>query len=110
MLMSLNNNGHYFSSVVLLAAWVATGKPVGGEIAYNRDIQPILSENCFACHGTDSAARKAGLRLDHFENATNKLEDGAVAIVPGHPEKSELVRRIFATDDDHMPPAKVNKI
>jgi hypothetical protein len=79
-------------------------------LSYNRDIRPLLSENCFACHGTDSAARKAGLRLDHFETATNKLEDGAVAIVPGQPAQSELIRRINLTDDDQMPPAKVNKV
>ena len=76
---------------------------------FRSDVRPILSENCFACHGADSAARKAGLRLDHFENATNKLDSGAVAIVPGQPAKSELVRRIFATDDDQMPPAKIHK-
>jgi hypothetical protein len=79
-------------------------------IEYNRDVRPILSENCFACHGTDSAARKAGLRLDQFETATNKLENGSMAIVPGQPKQSELVRRIYATDDDQMPPAKVNKV
>jgi len=79
-------------------------------LSYNRDIRPILSENCFACHGTDSASRKAGLRLDHFETATNKLDDGAVAIVPGAPDKSEMIRRILATDDDQMPPAKINKV
>jgi len=79
-------------------------------LSYNRDIRPLLSENCFSCHGTDSAARKAGLRLDHFETATNRLEDGAVAIVPGQPGRSELIRRINRTDDDQMPPAKVNKV
>jgi len=78
-------------------------------VKYNRDIRPILSENCFSCHGTDSAARKAGLRLDHFENVTNKLDDGAIAILPGHPEKSEVIRRIFLDDDDQMPPTKLNK-
>ncbi|MEY4917484.1 MAG: hypothetical protein RL616_1397 [Verrucomicrobiota bacterium] len=79
-------------------------------LSYNRDIRPILSENCFSCHGTDSASRKAGLRLDHFETATNKLEDGAVAVVPGQPDKSEMIRRILATDDDQMPPEKINKV
>jgi hypothetical protein len=79
-------------------------------LSYNRDIRPILSENCFSCHGTDSASRKAGLRLDHFETATDKLDDGAVAIVPGQPDKSEMIRRILAADDDRMPPAKVNKV
>ncbi len=85
---------------------------VSGELrtlSYNRDIRPILSENCFSCHGTDSAARKAGLRLDHFETATNKLEDGSVAIAPGQPDKSEMIRRINLTDDDQMPPVKINK-
>jgi len=79
-------------------------------LSYNRDIQPILSENCFSCHGTDSASRKAGLRLDHFETATNTLADGAVAIVPGRPDQSEMIRRILATDDDQMPPEKINKV
>ncbi len=78
-------------------------------LSYNRDIRPVLSENCFSCHGPDSASRKAGLRLDHFETATNKLESGVTAIVPGHPEQSELLRRIFLTDDDQMPPEKVHK-
>jgi len=90
------------------------GMPAGAggsqQLSYNRDIRPILSENCFSCHGTDSASRKAGLRLDHFETATNKLDDGAVAIVPGSPDKSEMIRRILATDDDQMPPEKINKV
>jgi hypothetical protein len=82
---------------------------VTGDIAYNRDVRPILSENCFACHGPDSASRKAGLRLDNFAGATNRLESGDVAIVPGAADKSELVRRIFLTDDDQMPPEKIHK-
>src|ERR1039457_5923746 len=85
------------------------GQSISG-ISYNRDIRPVLSENCFTCHGTDSAARKAGLRLDQAQVATNKLENGTVAIVPGQPEKSEMIRRIFLNDDDQMPPAKVNKV
>ena len=89
-------------------ATVASAK--NSAIEYNRDIRPILSENCFSCHGTDSASRKAGLRLDQFESVTNKLEDGATTIVPGKPQQSELMRRILATDDDQMPPEKVNKI
>ena len=102
---------HYICSLLLLASLaVAAGGSATGKVAYNRDIQPVLAENCFTCHGADSAARKAGLRLDHFETATNKLEDGAVAIVAGRPDKSEMIRRIFAEDDDHMPPAKVNKV
>jgi uncharacterized protein DUF1553/uncharacterized protein DUF1549/concanavalin A-like lectin/glucanase superfamily protein/cytochrome c/hapalindole biogenesis HpiC1 cyclase-like protein len=78
-------------------------------IHYNRDVRPIISENCFACHGPDSAARKANLRLDRFEDAIAKRKD-APAIVPGQPEKSALVERIFATDpDDMMPPPESHK-
>src|SRR5437016_6486716 len=74
-------------------------------VEYNRDVRPILAENCFACHGPDSAARKAGLRLD--------LRDEAVAteaIVPGHPEKSAAVERIFTDKaSKRMPPPKSHK-
>ncbi|MCS7046284.1 MAG: DUF1549 domain-containing protein, partial [Gemmataceae bacterium] len=93
----------------LLAATFAFGlvAPVGAQtkIEYNRDIRPILAENCFACHGPDSAARKAGLRLDQRDAAI-----AAEAIVPGKPEQSALVQRIFAVDAAQvMPPPKTNK-
>ena len=90
--------------------WLAGADPIATDLRFNRDIRPILSENCFSCHGTDSATRKAGLRLDQPQSATNKLENGSVAIVPGQPGQSELIRRIFLEDDDQMPPAKVNKV
>jgi hypothetical protein len=84
--------------------------PAASNIEYNRDVRPVLSENCFACHGPDSAARKAGLRLDRFEEAVLPRKDSQPAIVPGKPEASEVVRRILATDpDDVMPPAKTHK-
>src|ERR1051326_7006237 len=74
-------------------------------ISYNHDIRPILSDNCFYCHGPDPNKRKAKLRLDIREEALSKE-----AFVPGQPEKSELIRRIFATDpEDMMPPPKSNK-
>ena len=80
------------------------------DLQYNRDVRPILVENCFPCHGPDSAARKASLRLDHFDDAIAPRKDDAPAIVPGKPDKSELVHRINATDpDDIMPPAKTGK-
>ena len=91
---------------LLLNSWQLTA-----EVEYNRDIRPILSENCFPCHGADSAARKADLRLDHFEDAIARRGDDRPAIVPGKPEGSELVHRIFTTDeDDRMPPAKSHKV
>src|SRR6188768_1189182 len=79
-------------------------------IEYNRDVRPILSENCFSCHGADSASRKAKLRLDSFAEATAKREDGSPAIVPGKPKESEAIRRIFDTGDDLMPPEKSHKV
>jgi hypothetical protein len=74
-------------------------------LTYNRDIRPILSDNCFRCHGADKAARKAKLRLDDRDVA---IEKGA--IVPGKPDESELVSRIFNTnEDDVMPPSDSHK-
>src|SRR4051812_41978110 len=75
------------------------------KLEYNRDIRPILSENCFSCHGPDSAARKAKLRLDVRDEAVKQQ-----AIVPGQPEKSLLVQRIFAKESkEMMPPTKSHK-
>lgn len=76
-----------------------------GRLEYNRDVRPILAENCFACHGPDSAARKADLRLDRRAAA---VESGA--IVPGNPDESELIRRILSVDpEERMPPATTHK-
>lgn len=83
--------------------------PATTSIQFNRDIRPILSENCFPCHGADSASRKAGLRLDRFEDATAPAKDGKVAIVPGKTDESELVKRVYATDEDRMPPERIHK-
>ncbi|MDX1952308.1 MAG: DUF1549 domain-containing protein, partial [Verrucomicrobiota bacterium] len=80
------------------------------KIDYNRDIRPILAENCFSCHGPDSASRKAGLRLDSFEAATAARKDALPAIIPGKPDESETIKRVFTSDeDDIMPPAKSKK-
>ena len=87
---------------------MAASKP--SPIEYNRDVRPILAENCFVCHGPDSASRKAKLRLDSFENATVKTEDGVSIIAPGKPNESDVVRRIFDEGDDLMPPADSHKV
>ncbi len=77
----------------------------GADIEFNRDIRPILAENCFACHGPDSAARKASLRLDVRDQAVEML-----AIVPGKPDESHLLERIFEADvAKRMPPEKSHK-
>lgn len=76
-----------------------------GAPEYNRDIRPILSENCFSCHGADSASRQADLRLDQRDAA---VKYGA--ITPGAPDKSALIERIFADDADQvMPPPETKK-
>jgi hypothetical protein len=77
----------------------------GDAISYNRDVRPILAENCFACHGPDKASRKADLRLDQRDVAVK-----AEAIVPGKPNDSEAIRRIFSTDQgEQMPPPASHK-
>lgn len=80
------------------------------ELRFNRDIRPILSEYCFACHGFDQSQREAGLRLDTEAGAKATLDSGKNAIVPKSPETSELLRRIFSEDEDEkMPPAEGGK-
>ncbi len=81
-----------------------------GAVDYNRDIRPILSENCYACHGPDQNKRKAGLRLDRQEEAFAKLESGAHALVAGDLKQSRLIELVSASsDDDRMPPIKTGK-
>ncbi len=78
-------------------------------INFSREIRPILSENCFTCHGPDDKKREAELRFDD-EASAKKMTDGVAAIVPGHPEKSTLLDRIASTDPDEvMPPPKMHK-
>src|SRR5262245_53611916 len=72
----------------------------GAQVArldYGRDIQPILSENCFHCHGPDATKRKAGLRLDSYAGAT-MVRAGRAAIRPGDSNHSEIISRIFSDD------------
>lgn len=80
-----------------------------GKVDFNRDIRPILSENCFACHGNDATHRKADLRLDQRADAI-KNRDGIAAIVAGKPELSEAYLLITAEDSsERMPPVKSGK-
>jgi len=104
---------------VLRICWIMI---VGGALAeagaaepvqFNRDVRPILSDKCFACHGPDSAKREAGLRLDRRELAIRPLDSGSTAIIPGQAEASELLERVRSTDPDVvMPPphAKLEKL
>ncbi len=71
---------------------------------FNQDVQPILASNCFSCHGPDPEMRKAGLRLDVGESALAKRSGHPNAIVPGCPEKSELIKRIESKDPHYLMP------
>jgi Protein of unknown function (DUF1553)/Protein of unknown function (DUF1549)/Planctomycete cytochrome C len=75
-------------------------------ISYNRDIRPVLSDKCFSCHGPDVSKVKAGLRLDLPASAFAELEKnkGHFAIVPGSPDKSELIKRVSSNDPAVMMP------
>ena len=79
-------------------------------IQFNRDIRPILSDNCIACHGPDPGSRKAGLRLDTKEGFFAATDKRGATIVPGNLERSPLYQRLITTDpDDVMPPPKSHK-
>ena len=100
----MNSIGKRAILATVLAALSLLGRPVWGaerKLEYNRDIRPILAENCFACHGPDSAARKADLRLDRRDEALK-----AEVIVPGKPADSPLIERIFSDKPGKMMPPK----
>ncbi|HAC92522.1 MAG TPA: hypothetical protein DCF63_18115, partial [Planctomycetaceae bacterium] len=91
--------------MLLLAAVAAAPSKGQDRLSYNRDVRPILADKCFSCHGADSAARKADLRLDQRDNALEMQ-----AVVPGDIEASQLIARLV-TDDQHelMPPPEIKK-
>jgi cytochrome c553 len=86
-------------------AAVADASVSDGPVQYNRDVRPILLDNCFSCHGPDSASRQADLRLDKRDLA---MDMGAIA--PGDPDASEMIRRILSDDEaEVMPPPETKK-
>ena len=98
------------SLFLLLGASLLETCLLGAPVDFSRDVLPILSENCFYCHGPDAGARKADLRLDTKEGAFLKNKEGSAAIVAGKPEASNLVERIFSHDKEElMPPPKSNR-
>lgn len=95
--------------VFILGLFVAPWVSGADKLSFNRDVRPILSENCFHCHGPDSAARESGLRLDTFEGVTGGGDSGP-AIVPGKPAESLLIERLHASDPtERMPPRDSNR-
>ena len=94
------------SAVVSRAADVQVNR----DVQFNRDVRPILSGHCFKCHGPDDATREADLRFDQRDVAIAAAASGSVAIVPGKPDESELLKRITSADHDVlMPPPAANK-
>lgn len=88
---------------------VATSAQAGDEVRFNRDVRPILADTCFRCHGPGQ--KKAGLRLDRREEVVKPAKSGETPIVPGKPDESELVQRIFASEADQvMPPPSSKKV
>src|SRR5262249_13011692 len=90
--------------VLLLASGLPSPAAVPATPGYNRDLRPILSNNCFYCHGPDEKKREAKLRLDVRDDALAEHDSGR-AIVPGKPGESELLTRILSHDKNEiMPP------
>lgn len=97
-------------SVVLLLFFATEWSRADELVDFDRDIRPILSDNCFQCHGPDKENRDAELRLDRKENAFG-IHNGVARIVPGKPGESELFRRVSATDPEtRMPPKDSGRI
>ena len=99
------------ATVLVLATTAGrAASPAASKLSFNTQIQPILAENCYACHGIDGSSRKAELRLDRWEFATAKRKDGGPAIIPGKADESPLVERIESTDEKKiMPPPEGHK-
>ena len=96
------------SSLLVLVSLIPGVGDAADTVRFNEHVRPILSKNCFSCHGP--AKSKAGLRLDLFESATNPRRKGGAAIIPGKPGSSLLIKKITSTDPDEiMPPPDSHK-
>ena len=100
----------------VICGFVSLAVLLGAELAhadapnFSREILPILSENCFHCHGQDAKARKADLRLD-VEAEAKKPIDGNFPVMTGKSAQSEIMKRMLSTDPDEvMPPQKSNRM
>jgi hypothetical protein len=95
-----------FIAVIGCVAAFAAAAPATEPVDFNRDVRPILSKNCFACHGPDEGHRARGLRIDRRDDALKSRKKGT-PIAPGLPEASLLIARVTATDDsERMPPVE----
>jgi mono/diheme cytochrome c family protein len=109
--MLLGGGGVVFPAAARPQTKASVASPISAEkLTFNRNIQPILSENCYPCHGPDPGARKAKLRLDRGEFAFAPHDKSGPAIIAGQPDKSPLVRKIEAKNPkDRMPPPGAHK-
>ncbi|MFP6581813.1 MAG: DUF1553 domain-containing protein [Candidatus Hydrogenedentota bacterium] len=101
-----------FSGILVIGALVAACLPslATEPISFNRDIKPILSNNCFDCHGPDARARKRRPRFDTFEGVTSLTRFKKHPVVPGKPHKSEMIKRVSSDDTAYrMPPEETGK-
>ena len=95
------------AACLVMATATAGFAAADDKVDYNRDVRPILSKNCFACHGSDESSRAADLRLDLRDEAVKAPKDGDPPIVPGDPDGSIAMERIVEEDDTlRMPPRK----
>jgi hypothetical protein len=109
------NEAVYFmrvkSFLIIIVCVTCHGLSTAAPVSYNRDVRPILSGNCFSCHGFDAKQRKGELRLDTPESALDQKRD-EVAIVPGNAAASAIIKRVTSTDPDEImpPPEAVHRI
>ncbi len=98
------------ATAAVVIAQLALSSAARAAVDFNRDIRPILSDNCVRCHGPDAPARKAGLRLDTREGLLLPRPDSDRVVVAGKSAESPLYQRLVTTDDDdRMPPVKSGK-
>jgi hypothetical protein len=90
-------------------ALLAGAATAPAEIRFNRDIRPIMAQTCFRCHGPDKNSRMAGMRLDLRDEAVKPTRSGSIPIVPGDPDKSAIIQRVFAPGARVMPPPSIHK-
>ena len=107
-MMALSRSIFFILGSMVLFGAAARMTAAPEKISFNRDIRPIMSDTCFHCHGFDAKTREAGMRLDLRAEALKPTKTEALPIVPGKPDDSEIISRIF-DDSDPMPPVDVHK-
>src|SRR5258706_8937410 len=98
-----------WSAVLIAISFTCStfGEPAD-TVRFNRDIRPIMSDTCFHCHGPSK--QKGKFRLDQAESPLKPAKSGAIPIVPGKPDESEIIKRVFSSDaGDLMPPPDAHK-